>query len=81
MSGATWRDWSGSIRAQMGREPYRRLWAQAIEDSDFKPDYTFRHLRILCGPGGETYGPRQRRPARCASRAKGAVQRALGVMP
>ncbi|MDO0936371.1 hypothetical protein QQY66_33465 [Streptomyces sp. DG2A-72] len=47
VSDDTWRDWSGAISSQMHRQPFERLWAETLEDSDAGRDYEFRHLREL----------------------------------
>lgn len=35
------------IHDQLRRQPYERLWREAVKDSDAGPDYRFRHLRAL----------------------------------
>jgi hypothetical protein len=57
VSNATWNEWRGAIRSQLGRQPYERLWQEAVKDAKEQRDYSFRHLRFLCGPDGESYDP------------------------
>lgn len=57
VSQATWEEWRGSIRSQLSRQPFRRLWKEAVEDAEKHRDYEFRHLRNLCGQSGKSYDP------------------------
>lgn len=56
VSGATWKEWGGAIHSQLHRQPYERLWLDALADSDAGRDYRFRHLRELSVDS--TYDPR-----------------------
>ncbi|WP_327257212.1 hypothetical protein [Streptomyces sp. NBC_01244] len=57
VSNATWQEWRGSIRSQLHRRPYERLWTEALEDARDGRDYEFRHLHNLGGLNGDRYDP------------------------